>query len=293
MLSSAALTEVVTIKKLLKWTINDFNKLDASNMKHDIEKVSRRHSRSIYIVQSPTLTAFDPYNGTQYTATFKLTFYGIHGNFSVGSDVLPWHGPDSYHCYFNINDDSADMPCKETPWNNQIKKLTIFLDVKGNRSFYVSPFKKANPNNLGNRLKEILEDDSDYKFTIKCGENSFATFKPFLAANSFFFRDMFKSTTQNLTMVEITDFKSEVVQKMVEFCECHNIKDVNGFEDELFKISHKLQIPDLMEFAVEKMSQNANTSNILAFIQIAIDYKLKDFEEWCMQFAFRTKVNVK
>uniref|UniRef100_A0A914Q027 BTB domain-containing protein n=1 Tax=Panagrolaimus davidi TaxID=227884 RepID=A0A914Q027_9BILA len=256
MTSSAALTEVVTIKKLFKWTINDFNKLDASNMKHEIEKVSRRHSRSIYIVQSPTLTAIDPYNDTKYTATFKLTFDGIRGNFSVGSDVLPWSygGSDSYHCYFNINDDPADMPGKntpwdndiKTPWNDDIKKLTIFLDVKGNRSFHVSPFKRVNPSNLGNRLKEILEDDSDYKFTIKCGEISFATFKPFLAANSFFFRDMFKSTTQNLSMIEITDFKSEVVQKMIEFCESHNIKDVNGCEDELFKISHKLQIPDLM-----------------------------------------------
>uniref|UniRef100_A0A914QEA5 BTB domain-containing protein n=1 Tax=Panagrolaimus davidi TaxID=227884 RepID=A0A914QEA5_9BILA len=202
MSSNVVLTEVVTIKKLFKWTINNFNKLDASSMSQETVKVGRYGSRTIYFVESPRMTAIDPYDGRKYTATFKLTFDEIHGNFSVAS----------------------------------------------------------------------------------------RTFKPFLIASSLFFKDMFESTIQNF--VEITDFRYEVLQKMVEFCETDDIKEVKGYECELFKAAHKYQMNDLMEFSVEKMSENASSSNIFSYLQLAKTYNLKDFEEWCMQFAFRTNFNV-
>uniref|UniRef100_A0A914QVW6 BTB domain-containing protein n=1 Tax=Panagrolaimus davidi TaxID=227884 RepID=A0A914QVW6_9BILA len=135
-------------------------------------------------------------------------------------------------------------------------------------------------------LKEMWKNGSSVKYTIKCDKKVIETYIPFLAVKSLFFKDMFESTTQNF--VEITDFQFEVLQKMIEFCETDDIKGVNGYECELFKAAHKYQMNDLMDFVVEKMSEDADDSNIFSYLQLAKKYELKEFEKWCMKFAFRT-----
>uniref|UniRef100_A0A914PPL7 BTB domain-containing protein n=1 Tax=Panagrolaimus davidi TaxID=227884 RepID=A0A914PPL7_9BILA len=281
MSSNAALTQLVTHKKFFKWTIPNFNEFDVLNMKEEL-----LWNDYHYVIESPLMTAIDPYDSKQYTGTFKI--YSLNRQTFIYRPDFEG-SPETWHFYFTINDDPKEFSTNIIfPWTDDIKKLTIYADLIVHRSFFVQSFAKKPQKNLANRLTEIWKNDSSVKYTIKCGDTSFDTYKPFLAANSFFFKDMFESTTENF--VEINEFEVETVQKMIEFCETDNIKDVNGCESDLFKIAHKFQIPDLMEFAVEKMSENANTSNIFGYLQLAINYKLKDFEEWCMKFAFPSKV---
>jgi hypothetical protein len=291
-MSNVSFTEPCTIKKFFKWTINKFNEFNASNMKEATEKTTYGYDK-YYFIESPLMTAIDPYDGKRYTAIFKLASQHVHQRFSL---VLPPGMPAikfgaTYRCYFTKNDDPEECTFRTTnsyDWTDDIKKITIYADLVVHRSFHVPAFAKKPQQNLTNRLKEIWKDDSSVKYTIKCGENSFETFKPFLVANSFFFKELIESTKDDF--VEIDEFEAEPVQKMIEFCETDNIKDVNGYESDLFKMAHKYQMNDLMEFAIEKMSENANISNIFNYRQLAINYKLKDFEEWCMKFAFPTNV---
>uniref|UniRef100_A0A914PNT1 BTB domain-containing protein n=1 Tax=Panagrolaimus davidi TaxID=227884 RepID=A0A914PNT1_9BILA len=298
---NAALTEAVTLKKFFKWTIPNLHEFNESNMKQEPRKPFT--FRTTYVIESPQMTAVDPYDGKKFNAVFKLSSIFVRKNFSIVANVNPRssipnkRGSDEhFRYYFIVNDSSDEIVFDEYaltvyPWSNDIKKLTICVDAIVYRSFWISGLARKSQNNLSNRFKEIWKDDSSVKFIIKCGNTTIKTYKPFLAANSFFFKDMFKAVTSDMT--EITDAKPKVVQKMVEFCETDNIKEYEGYEDELLKLAHKYQIPDLVEFAVEKMSESANSENIFYYHQLALHYKLNNFEEWCKKFALQMDVNVK
>uniref|UniRef100_A0AC34F849 BTB domain-containing protein n=1 Tax=Panagrolaimus sp. ES5 TaxID=591445 RepID=A0AC34F849_9BILA len=294
MSSNVVVTEPFVIKKLFKWTINKFNELDETNMKTETDYAGRRYPRTIYVVESPEMTAFDPCDGKEYKTKFTVTFASVRGHFTIATTISPdvYDTSVQYRTYYTFNDGPDEVTLGNSiQWNEYIKKLTVFCDVGGTRSFTIPPFKRLNHKTRQERLKEMWKNDASLKFAINCGKTSFATFKPFLTASSHTFKDMFNGHITG-NFLEISDFKAVIIQKMVEFSETDEIKDFKGYEQELFKIAHKYQIPDLMEFVVEKMSENADPSNIASYLQLAKDYKLKDFEEWCMQFALRTKVRV-
>uniref|UniRef100_A0AC35FNE8 Uncharacterized protein n=1 Tax=Panagrolaimus sp. PS1159 TaxID=55785 RepID=A0AC35FNE8_9BILA len=121
-----------------------------------------------YCIESPLMTAIDPYDGKQYTATFKIMSLNRQTFFI--RQAVP---SATWRFYFTINDDPEENICCERHWTDNIKKITIYADLVVHRSFFVPTFAKKPQINLAIRLTEIWKNDSSVKYTIKCGETSF------------------------------------------------------------------------------------------------------------------------
>uniref|UniRef100_A0AC34F524 BTB domain-containing protein n=1 Tax=Panagrolaimus sp. ES5 TaxID=591445 RepID=A0AC34F524_9BILA len=288
----AALTEFVTIKKLFSWTIDNFDDIQKQHLEQENEK------SKTFVLKSPEMNAIDPFTGKKYTATLKVNYGGENGEYCVFLlDCSP--KLDVFYYYVQINDKKMLHKGNRlyyhynilTKFWRKITKLTISVDyvAKKNETFKVDPFKAFQPKGTFERLKEILENDSSVKITIKAGTSKMEAIKPFLAAHSPVFKAMFdsnmKETAENV--VEIPDFEFNIVKKMVEFCENNTIIDCKGSEIEIFKIANKYLMDDLMEFAITQMADHASKDNIKEYIELAKFYHLKEFEKWLMNFACR------
>uniref|UniRef100_A0A914QRU3 BTB domain-containing protein n=1 Tax=Panagrolaimus davidi TaxID=227884 RepID=A0A914QRU3_9BILA len=279
----AALTEFVTIEKLFSWTINNANRVKREYLNDRMKCVSR------FYLQSPQMTATDPYSKVKYTGNIKLSFDEFPGTATISFQSSP---SSSAQYSYQINDGEIKRATNFS-WNSGIKKLAIFIDVTVLRStaFNVTSLNRNNLNKVGNQLIKMYKDDPSVKFTFKSGKESIKAIKPIMMSRSIVFKAMFetdmKEKVQNV--VEITDFEAKIVQKLVEFCETDTVENLESCEIELFKIAHKYRIQELMDFAVGKMSENFTIAKIFEYLRLADLYtnELDDLKEWCLKVALK------
>uniref|UniRef100_A0A914QEK3 BTB domain-containing protein n=1 Tax=Panagrolaimus davidi TaxID=227884 RepID=A0A914QEK3_9BILA len=283
----AALTEFVTIEKLFSWTIDNANRVKRGCLNEEI--ISHTYNWNL---QSPQMAAIDPYSKIKYTGNIKLSFDSFPGTAKILCKIDP-----PLKCvrrfFYQINEGEVVVGT-EVKWTPDIKKLSIFVHVDVPRSRAITSLKRNNLNNFGNQLMIMWKDDPSVKFTIKCGEQTIEAIKPIMMSRSIVFKAMFetdmKEKVQNV--VEIADFEAKIVQKLVEFCETDTVENLESCEIELFKIAHKYRIQELMDFAVEKMSEDITIAKIPEYLRLADLYtnELDDLKEWCRKFASENNI---
>jgi antitoxin component of MazEF toxin-antitoxin module len=293
MSEGAALTEYILKEKLFTWKISNYNLIEKLSL---IDISDPAAFLGIYLLKSPTMTAFDPDTGLEYTATISLKFLTFPCTTVISMECSP--KLDSYQFDCQINDNEMIKGCSVLKGDDEtIKNVSIFVRavIKKDQSFVIKPFKSSNNVNVAEKLKEMWENDSSNKFEIKCGQDEVVVkaIKPFLSASSPVFKAMFETEMKESfeNCVIIKEFEPKIVEKMIEFCQTNTINEIENEEENLFKIAHKYQISDLMNFAVEKMAENISTENIQSRLQLATLYDLKAFKKWYMQFALCNNID--
>uniref|UniRef100_A0AC34FP07 BTB domain-containing protein n=1 Tax=Panagrolaimus sp. ES5 TaxID=591445 RepID=A0AC34FP07_9BILA len=210
-----------------------------------------------YLLKSPTMIAVLPHNGIKYTATLTLKYEYFPGIPKILFECSPAFEKAVFFCQINDNDVMEEWtdefqpnPEFEDEEEITIKKLSIFVNVVTTKcqAFEITPLKAPKNFGIAERLKDMWKNDPSVQCVIKCGNIEIKVIKPILAASSSVFNKMFENDMKEKSdiSVEIIEFKPEIVEKMVEYCENDFIKEHKDFEEELFKIAHKYQIFDLM-----------------------------------------------
>uniref|UniRef100_A0A914QSV1 BTB domain-containing protein n=1 Tax=Panagrolaimus davidi TaxID=227884 RepID=A0A914QSV1_9BILA len=262
---------------MFSWTFNDFDKISEDHLV-EIETFYGR-----CLITSPII-ATDPLNDTKYHATCRLQF-GYQGDPDIVIEI-----------WTKTRNKNIEMTFHFPDKRQLIKKLNIFLDVTtfSTKTFQRLPFHQPNKVKLNDEMKLMWKNDESAEFAIKCEAKTFKIAKPIMAARSPVFKKMFEAEMKEKfeNFVEIKEFAPKIVEKMIEFCETDNIKDLEDSEDDLFKIAHLYQIQQLMYFAVEKMAENIKNEKIVEYIQLANLYDLHEFKDWCLQYAHRHGIDV-
>uniref|UniRef100_A0AC34GTQ8 AP-2 complex subunit sigma n=1 Tax=Panagrolaimus sp. ES5 TaxID=591445 RepID=A0AC34GTQ8_9BILA len=94
------------------------------------------------------------------------------------------------------------------------------------------------------KLIDDLRNDKDLEFVIECDLKEFRANKAIMCARSPVFKAMFASNMKESieNRVRIPDFKAEIVEKMIEFCETDKVKNSKKIETDLYTIAQKYQM---------------------------------------------------
>ncbi|XP_033230657.1 speckle-type POZ protein-like isoform X3 [Belonocnema kinseyi] len=126
--------------------------------------------------------------------------------------------------------------------------------------------------------------------------NEFLAHKVVLAARSPVFQSMFehemKESLEN--QVEITDFKPEIVEKMLRYIYTDNIEDLNEADaQKLLAIANKYALKRLKIICMKEISKSVNNvSEALEAFSIADQYNVEEFEERVVQFMKDNRHNL-
>ncbi|XP_033230655.1 speckle-type POZ protein-like isoform X2 [Belonocnema kinseyi] len=173
----------------------------------------------------------------------------------------------------------------------------LFLYCQITRKDILMPLQLEIPKSeMSKQFSTLYENKLLTDFTIICHDQEFLAHKVVLAARSPVFQSMFehemKESLEN--QVEITDFKPEIVEKMLRYIYTDNIEDLNEADaQKLLAIANKYALKRLKIICMKEISKSVNNvSEALEAFSIADQYNVEEFEERVVQFMKDNRHNL-
>lgn len=126
-------------------------------------------------------------------------------------------------------------------------------------------------------LKESLAD-----FKIETNDKVFEVNKFALASRSPVFRAMFSNNQEKSGTMKVTDIKSNVMEELLRYIYCNEVKNLNIIFHDLAVAANKYQVGALKEMCCNLMCSSANPVNVLNFLIIADMLKDKKLTKECL-----------
>ncbi|KAG5678941.1 hypothetical protein PVAND_008560 [Polypedilum vanderplanki] len=133
-------------------------------------------------------------------------------------------------------------------------------------------------------FKAIMENEDFKDFTIKIGSMEFKAHKFVLVARSPTFANIIKENV-HAEYLNLLDISTDIFQVILDFIYTDEFpENIQIDKIELFKVSERLKIEKLKNFAAEKLLDEINSENALEILKLSIKYKndqlrQKSFEE--------------
>ena len=123
------------------------------------------------------------------------------------------------------------------------------------------------------KLGEILFKEKELvDAKIICEGKTFECHKIVLSSRSDVFATMFKNKSMSEAqsgVVEIDDFKADVIEAMIDFIYNDEIKEKKKITANLLRAAEKYNIGDLVEFCIEHLKTNLSLDSVLDVLVVA------------------------
>uniref|UniRef100_A0AC35GTK4 BTB domain-containing protein n=1 Tax=Panagrolaimus sp. PS1159 TaxID=55785 RepID=A0AC35GTK4_9BILA len=129
------------------------------------------------------------------------------------------------------------------------------------------------------KLIDDLRNDKDLEFVIECDLKEFRANKAIMCARSPVFKAMFASNMKEAieNRVRIPDFKAEIVEKMIEFCETDKVKNSKKIETDLYTIAQKYQMNSFIKYSLQLLIDTMSFENACERLLVGLKYSDKEF----------------
>uniref|UniRef100_A0A914PU28 BTB domain-containing protein n=1 Tax=Panagrolaimus davidi TaxID=227884 RepID=A0A914PU28_9BILA len=100
-----------------------------------------------------------------------------------------------------------------------------------------------------------------------------------MCARSPVFKAMFASNMKEAieNRVRIPDFKAEIVEKMIEFCETDKVKNSKKIETDLYTIAQKYQMNSFIKYSLQLLIDTMSFENACERLLVGLKYSDKEF----------------
>lgn len=142
------------------------------------------------------------------------------------------------------------------------------------------------------RFEKILSDEDFSDVTIQANEKNYRLHKCILASCSEVFNDMLNNDlkNKNVSLLEIKDIKSEVLDEFFRFIYTEKINNVMTVVDQLLAVSEKYKVKVLKELCEDKMCSNLSKDNAVQYLKLAITHNAEQLKTHTVRWM---SVNVK
>uniref|UniRef100_A0A0N5B3Y0 BTB domain-containing protein n=1 Tax=Strongyloides papillosus TaxID=174720 RepID=A0A0N5B3Y0_STREA len=136
--------------------------------------------------------------------------------------------------------------------------------------------------NYGNMFNSSLFTDS----TIKVGSTQIKVHKAVLAARSSSFHDIFNCNLREsrADVIEIEDFRVEVVKEMLRYIYTDEVSDIRNMASELFVIAVKYKLDRLKAISEHYMCNTLTFENVFERFSLSETYSTETLKESCKEF---------
>uniref|UniRef100_A0A0K0F5V0 Speckle-type POZ protein (inferred by orthology to a human protein) n=1 Tax=Strongyloides venezuelensis TaxID=75913 RepID=A0A0K0F5V0_STRVS len=171
-------------------------------------------------------------------------------------------------------------------------KLTVFceicavydtVDING---FSPSISVKSLPSTLVNDIASMLDTCQFYDCTIKVGENNIRAHKSIVSSCSLVFRAMFTSklSESQTSIVEINDFRYEVVKEMINYIYKDSTSNLEEMGIEILAIADKYNLEGLKAMTEQSLCHTLNVGTIFEYFKISEVYGARRLRGYCLEF---------
>uniref|UniRef100_A0A0N5CEC8 BTB domain-containing protein n=1 Tax=Strongyloides papillosus TaxID=174720 RepID=A0A0N5CEC8_STREA len=121
---------------------------------------------------------------------------------------------------------------------------------------------------------------------VKVEDTEIKVHKAVLANRSPVFHDVFNSMSKNLqtNVVEINNFRVEVVEKMLKYIYTDDISDIKNMASEILAIATEYGLNKLKDIAVRYLCRNLSIENICERLLLAETFSNEELKENCQKF---------
>uniref|UniRef100_A0A0N5C3N5 BTB domain-containing protein n=1 Tax=Strongyloides papillosus TaxID=174720 RepID=A0A0N5C3N5_STREA len=147
------------------------------------------------------------------------------------------------------------------------------------------------PPDLGSTFDSHLLTDC----ILKVEDSEFKVHKAVLAAQSSTFCNIFNDTSENsqMNIIEIKDFRPEVVQGMLDYIYKDEVSNVRNMASEMLAIAAEYELDRLKAVAVECLRGDLTVENLCERLILSEKFSSKELEGSCQQFIFDNAENLR
>uniref|UniRef100_A0A0N5BZ90 BTB domain-containing protein n=1 Tax=Strongyloides papillosus TaxID=174720 RepID=A0A0N5BZ90_STREA len=122
-----------------------------------------------------------------------------------------------------------------------------------------------------------------YDCVIKVEDTEIQVHKAILAARSPVFYDILNSKLEGSqkNIIEINDFSTEVVRKMLKYIYKDEVSDIRDMENEIFEIANKYELHRLKAISEQSMLSSLSIENVLERFALSDKYQIERMKECC------------
>jgi len=281
--------EVVGLGVQTKWIfkldpIGDF----CQKPEHIDEFPNRCHSSKSKCDYYPSITLEDLSESSRFKAVKRIYINGTEPRHRFGE--TGW-SPMGLHLYLSKNflkddavNDTLTIVCDIV--------LTADADIKTTEEHgyqIKSREKEFNLLHVTEFEKNIIGNKESSDVTINCDDKEFYCHQSVLSARSPVFRAMFqtKMKEKETGSIDIEEYPSEVVKKMLFYVYSGIVPDVDKWGKELLNIAEKYQLQHLKMTLGEKLVPMINDDNCVEYLALGDMFNLKDMNDAALNFIKR------
>uniref|UniRef100_A0A0K0FI15 Speckle-type POZ protein (inferred by orthology to a human protein) n=1 Tax=Strongyloides venezuelensis TaxID=75913 RepID=A0A0K0FI15_STRVS len=141
---------------------------------------------------------------------------------------------------------------------------------------------------LSSDMKIMLDSPEFYDCIIKVGDSEIGAHKCILASRSENFREMLKnkSSVCKSDVIEINDFRLEVVKEMVNYLYTGRSPRVDEIAIEMLEIAEKYKLEGLKLIATESLFKSLNVENVCDYLEKSELCSAENLKEFCIRYIY-------
>uniref|UniRef100_A0A0N5BIQ1 BTB domain-containing protein n=1 Tax=Strongyloides papillosus TaxID=174720 RepID=A0A0N5BIQ1_STREA len=138
-------------------------------------------------------------------------------------------------------------------------------------------------------LGNLFDSTLFYDCVVKVEDTEIQVHRAVLAARSPVFCDIFKGKLEEsqTNVVEIEDFRVEVVRKMLEYIYKDEISDIEGMASEMFEIANRYELHRLKAISEQSMCTSLTIENVLERFALSDKYPTERLNKCCEELILR------
>uniref|UniRef100_A0A0K0F323 Speckle-type POZ protein (inferred by orthology to a human protein) n=1 Tax=Strongyloides venezuelensis TaxID=75913 RepID=A0A0K0F323_STRVS len=143
-------------------------------------------------------------------------------------------------------------------------------------------------NTLVKDFSNLLESSKFFDCIIKTKDYEIKAHKCILASRSELFDSIFKRTNHGYesNIIDINDFSSEVMKKMIKYLYTGKLPDMDDMACEMLKIGNLYKLKQLKSAAEDYLIRNLDFDNVCDYFVESESCSAETLQEWCIRFIY-------